>query len=186
MKSYLVLENGNIFEGERIGYLADTICEVVFNTSMTGYLEIFTDPSYSGQGVVMTYPLIGNYGINRDDFETIQPVIKGIIVKEVAEFPSNWRNERSLAEFLEQKNIPGIAGIDTRMLTRHIRENGTMKGAICGDQENLEEVLARLKAISFPQDEVKQVAATKPYPVPGREDNVVVVDFGIKHVFYAN
>ena len=181
MKRKLILEDGTVFIGEAFGGEGETIGEVIFNTTMTGYQEVISDPSNYGQILTFSYPLIGNYGINRDDFETIQPVIKEIIVKEVAEFPSNWRNERSLAEFLEQKNIPGIAGIDTRMLTRHIRENGTMKGAICGDQENLEEVLARLKAVSFPQDEVKQVAATKPYPVPGREDNVVVVDFGIKH-----
>lgn len=102
-------------------------------------------------------------------------------MKEVADFPSNWRNSMTLDEYLQLKNIPGIAGIDTRMLTRIIREEGTMKGAICAGDEDDHAVLARLRAVSFPPDEVKQVAATKPYPSPGRGKNVVVVDFGLKH-----
>ena len=108
MKSYLVLENGNIFEGERIGYLADTICEVVFNTSMTGYLEIFTDPSYSGQGVVMTYPLIGNYGLTLEDKESRKPWIQAVFVHELAEMESNFRSKLPIDKFLKYNKIPGL------------------------------------------------------------------------------
>ena len=113
--------------------------------------------------------------------KAFEPVIKGVVVKEVADFPSNWRSGMSLGDFLKLKNIPGIAGIDTRMLTRLIRNKGTMKGAICGIDEDDEYVLSRLRAVTFPADEVKQVSATKPYPSPGRGTNVVVVDFGLKH-----
>ena len=131
MKRQLILEDGTIFIGEAFG--ADTNCvgEVVFNTGMTGYQEVLSDPSYCGQIVTLTYPLIGNYGINRDDFESITPAINGFIVKEVADFPSNWRNEQSLDEYFKIKNIPGIAGIDTRKLTRIIRQHGTLKGTLC-------------------------------------------------------
>ncbi|MEK3887038.1 carbamoyl phosphate synthase small subunit [Bacillus sp. FSL K6-3431] len=181
MKRKLILEDGTVFIGTSFGGNKDNMGEVVFNTSMTGYQEAISDPSNYGQILTFSYPLIGNYGINRDDFESIQPVIKGVIVKEVADYPSNWRNNMSLDEYLKLKNIPGIAGIDTRMLTRLIRDKGTMKGAICNLDEEDEVVLAKLKAITFPVDEVKQVAATKPYPSPGRGKNVVVVDFGVKH-----
>ncbi|MBS4207687.1 carbamoyl phosphate synthase small subunit [Bacillus sp. FJAT-50079] len=181
MKRKLILSDGTVLIGDAFGGEGEAIGEVIFNTCMTGYQEAISDPTNYGQLITFSYPLIGNYGINRDDFESIQPVIKGVIVKEAAEFPSNWRNNMTIGEFLKLKNIPGIAGIDTRMLTRHIRENGVLKGAICSIAENDEVVLTRLKAVSFPADQVKQVAATKPYPVPGRGKNVVVVDFGLKH-----
>lgn len=181
MKKKLILEDGTILIGDAFGSERETIGEVVFNTSMTGYQEAISDPSNYGQILTFSYPLIGNYGINRDDFESIQPVIKGVVVKEACDFPSNWRSGMSLNEFLKLKKIPGIAGIDTRMLTRLIRQKGIMKGAICGLDASTEDVLARLQVITFPADEVKQVSATKPYPSPGRGKNVVVVDFGLKH-----
>ena len=181
MKRKLILEDGTILIGEAFGGIKETMGEVIFNTCMTGYQEAISDPSNYGQILTFSYPLIGNYGINRDDFESIEPVIKGVVVKEAADFPSNWRSGMSLGEFLKLKNIPGIAGIDTRMLTRLIRNKGTMKGAICGIDEDDEYVLSRLRAVTFPADEVKQVSATKPYPSPGRGTNVVVVDFGLKH-----
>ncbi|CAM4041166.1 carbamoyl phosphate synthase small subunit [Lederbergia lenta] len=181
MKRKLILEDGTVLIGTAFGGSKDNVGEVVFNTSMSGYQEAISDPSNYGQILTFSYPLIGNAGINRDDFESIQPVIKGVIVKEVADFPSNWRNNMTFANYLELKNIPGIAGIDTRMLTRIIREKGTMKGAICNFDEDDEVILSKLKAVSFPANEVKQVAATKPYPSPGRGMNVVVVDFGLKH-----
>src|SRR3954452_4875479 len=122
MKKKLILEDGTIFIGEAFGSETSSTGEVVFNTGMTGYQEILSDPSYCGQIVTLTYPLIGNYGINRDDFESITPAINGFIVKEVADFPSNWRNEQSLDEYLKMKGIPGISGVDTRKLTRIIRQ----------------------------------------------------------------
>lgn len=181
MKRKLVLEDGTVFLGDAFGSKKETIGEVVFNTSMSGYQEIISDPSNYGQIITFSYPLIGNYGINRDDFESIQPVIKGIIVKEACDTPSNWRSNLSLEEFMKQKDIPGISGIDTRMLTRLIREKGTMKGIICSAEEKTEAILNRLQATTFPADEVKQVSSTKPFPSPGRGKNVVVVDFGLKN-----
>jgi len=167
--------------GEGFGADTEKVGEVVFNTGMTGYQEILSDPSYCGQIVTLTYPLVGNYGINRDDFESITPAIHGFIVKEVCDFPSNWRNQLSLDEYFKQKNIPGIAGIDTRKLTRIIRQYGTLKGAICSIEANVEEVIASLKGTSLPTDQVKQVSTKKPYPSPGRGARVVLVDYGMKH-----
>jgi len=181
MKRKLVLEDGTVFVGEAFGSEIGSIGEVVFHTGMTGYQEVISDPSNYGQIITFSYPLIGNYGINRDDFESIQPVIKGVVVKESSDFPSNWRSNMSLDEFLTLKKIPGIAGIDTRMLTRLIRDKGTLKGAICGYEENTETVLSQLQSDTIPQDAVKQVSATKPFPSPGRGKSVVVVDFGVKH-----
>ncbi|MBS4203849.1 carbamoyl phosphate synthase small subunit [Lederbergia citrea] len=181
MKRKLILEDGTTLIGTAFGSERETSGEVVFNTSMTGYQEAISDPSNYGQILTFSYPLIGNYGINRDDFESIQPVIKGIIAKEVCDFPSNWRSSMSLSEFLKLKNIPGISGIDTRMLTRLIRNKGILKGAICSADENTGDVLARLRAMIPSVDAVKQVSTAKPYPSPGRGKNVVVVDLGLKH-----
>jgi carbamoyl-phosphate synthase small subunit len=181
MKKQLILEDGTIFIGEGLGSDGNKIGEVVFNTGMTGYQEILSDPSYCGQIVTLTYPLIGNYGINRDDFESISPAIHGLIVKEAAEFPSNWRSEMSLDQYLKLKNIPGIAGIDTRKLTRIIRKYGTLKGAICNIDEDIEEVLEKLQAVQIRKDQVKQVSTNTPYRSPGRGKRIVLVDFGMKH-----
>lgn len=181
MKKQLILEDGTIFIGEGFGSDKDSIGEVVFNTGMTGYQEILSDPSYCGQIVTLTYPLIGNYGINRDDFESIQPAVKGFIVKEAAEFPSNWRSQFTINEYFEMKNIPGIAGIDTRKLTRIIRQYGTLKGAICSIEKNANEVLDYLRHSSLPIDQVRQVSTKNPYPSPGRGKRIVLVDFGMKH-----
>lgn len=181
MKKQLILEDGTVFIGEGFGSNTNTIGEVVFNTGMTGYQEIISDPSYCGQIVTLTYPLVGNYGINRDDFESITPAIQGFIVKEAADFPSNWRNEKTLHEYFQIKNIPGIAGIDTRKLTRIIRQHGALKGAICSIEENVEAVVEKLKATTLPNDQVKQVSTKTPYPSPGRGRRVVLVDFGMKH-----
>ncbi len=150
MKRQLILEDGTIFIGEGFGSVLETVGEVVFNTGMTGYQEILSDPSYCGQIVTLTYPLIGNYGINRDDFESINPAVKGFIVKEVCDFPSNWRSEFTLDEYFEAKNISGISGIDTRKLTRIIRKYGTLKGAICSIEEDANEVLLKLREHTVP------------------------------------
>ncbi|WP_339163560.1 carbamoyl phosphate synthase small subunit [Siminovitchia sp. FSL H7-0308] len=181
MKRQLILEDGTTFIGKAFGSEKETSGEVIFNTSMTGYQEIITDPSNYGQIVAFSFPLIGNYGINRDDFETIQPVVKAVIVKEAAEQPSNWRSGMSIHEFLKLKDIPGISGIDTRKLIRKIRANGPMKGIICGFGEKVETHLSRLQAMETLVDQVKQVSTVKPYPVPGRGHKVVVMDLGLKH-----
>ncbi len=181
MKAQLILEDGTTFIGEGFGSHMDAVGEVVFNTGMTGYQEILSDPSYCGQIVMLTYPLIGNYGINRDDFESINPAVKGFIVKEVSDFPSNWRSEFTLDEYFKMKNIPGIAGIDTRKLARIIRQHGTLKGAICSFEADPIEVLSRLRRTRLPIDQVRNVSTKNPYPSPGRGKRIVLVDFGMKH-----
>lgn len=181
MKRKLVLEDGTVFVGEAFGSEQESIGEIVFHTGMTGYQEVISDPSNFGQIITFSYPLVGNYGINRDDFESIQPAIKGVVVKEASDFPSNWRSNMSLDEFLTLKNIPGIAGIDTRMLTRLIRDKGTLKGAICRFEEDTGMIIAQLLSDSLSHNPVKKVSATKPFPSPGRGKSVVVVDFGVKH-----
>ena len=133
MEAKLILENGSVFSGEAFGYLDTQVGEVVFNTGMTGYQEVLTDPSYCGQIIVMTYPLIGNYGINLDDFESTGIKAKGLIVREKCAFSSNFRSEFELEQFLKQNKIMGIEGIDTRALTRVIRSSGTMRGIITTD-----------------------------------------------------
>ena len=181
MKAQLILEDGTVFIGEGFGSHMDTMGEVVFNTGMTGYQEILSDPSYCGQIVMLTYPLIGNYGINRDDFESIHPAVKGFIVKEVTDFPSNWRSEFTLDEYFKMKKIPGIAGIDTRKLTRIIRQYGTLKGAICSIDSDPNEVVSRLRQTRLPIDQVRTVSTKNSYPSPGRGKRIVLVDFGMKH-----
>ena len=181
MKRQLILEDGTIFIGEAFGSDIDKIGEVVFNTGMTGYQELLTDPSYCGQIVTLTYPLVGNYGINRDDFESVSPAVAGFVVREAADFPSNWRNQESLDEFLKSKNVPGISGIDTRKLTRIIRQHGTLKGAICNIEKDANEVISQLKAIVLPTDQVKRVSTKSAYFSPGRGSRVVLVDYGMKH-----
>ena len=130
MKSFLIMEDGTVFAGTHIGARREIVSEIVFNTSMAGYLEVLTDPSYAGQAVCMTYPLIGNYGICRDDMESKKPWCDGFIVRELSRIPSNFRCDMTIQQFLEDNGVPGIAGIDTRALTRILREKGTMNGMI--------------------------------------------------------
>ncbi len=146
MKAFLILEDGSVFTGTSIGSTREMISEIVFNTSMTGYLEVLTDPSYAGQAVVMTYPLIGNYGVT-PDMESERPWPDGYIVRELSAMPSNFRSEGTLQDFLVRYDIPGIAGIDTRALTRILREKGTMNGMITTNEHyRMEEILPRLRA----------------------------------------
>ncbi|WP_042144962.1 glutamine-hydrolyzing carbamoyl-phosphate synthase small subunit [Paucisalibacillus sp. EB02] len=177
----LVLEDGTVFIGKGFGSDNEISGEVVFNTGMTGYQEIISDPSYCGQIVTLTYPLIGNYGINRDDFETVAPFINGLIVKEYCEYPSNFRSDESIDSFLKAHDIPGLAGIDTRKLTKVIRKTGTMRGYIANVEFPEEELLNKLAATPVSHDQVKQTSTTKPYIVPGRGHRIVLVDFGMKH-----
>lgn len=146
MKAFLILEDGTVFTGTHIGAEREVVSEIVFNTSMAGYLEVLTDPSYAGQAVCMTYPLIGNYGICKEDMESCKPWPDGFIVRELAEVPSNFRSEMSIQEFLISNNVPGIAGIDTRALTKILREKGTMNGMITTHEyTDLNEVIPKLK-----------------------------------------
>lgn len=180
MKKKLILESGEVFHGEGFGAEKDIDGEVVFNTGMTGYQELISDPSYCGQIVCMTYPLIGNYGVNRDDFESIEPAIKGLIVKELCDFPSNFRNQMSLDELFKKKNLSGISNIDTRKLTRIIRNHGVLKGKIVDESLDENQIIQELNSKNFPTNQVEQVSTKTPYASPGRGFKVVLVDFGTK------
>lgn len=181
MKRLLILEDGTTYEGQAFGDLGIATGEVVFTTGMSGYQEVLTDPSFKGQLIMFTYPLIGNYGINRDDFEAMVPACNGVIVKEHARVASNWRSQMTLDEYLKGKKIPGISGIDTRALTKKIREVGTMKARIINDIDNIEHQYDQLRATVLPRNQVAEVSTTKAYSIPGNGKNVVVVDFGLKH-----
>jgi carbamoyl-phosphate synthase small subunit len=180
MKKILILESGEVFHGESFGNQKDISGEVVFNTAMTGYQELISDPSYCNQLVCMTYPLIGNYGINRDDFESIEPSIKGLIVKEVCDFPSNFRSQMTLDELFKKKNISGISGIDTRKLTRILRNQGVIKGKIVNADADIEATIQELRKENPSTNEVTKVSTKMPYANPGRRLKVVLVDFGSK------
>ena len=180
MKAYLILEDGSIYDGKNVGACREAVSEIVFNTSMTGYLEVMTDPSYAGQAVVMTYPLIGNYGICYDDMESYRPWIDGLIVRELSEVASNFRNEDSIQNFLIKNNIPCICGIDTRDLTKRLREHGTMNGFITVDSSFVvEKILQRIKEYSV-KGVVKRTSTKEAYSLPGKGKRVVLIDFGAK------
>lgn len=180
MKKKLVLESGEVFHGTGFGANENTSGEVVFNTGMTGYQELISDPSYCGQIVCMTYPLIGNYGINRDDYESIEPAIKGLIVKELCDLPSNFRSQLTLDEFFQKKNLSGISGIDTRRLTRILRNKGVVKGKIVDENADENQIVSELASTNFPTDQVKSVSTKTPYANPNRGFKVVLVDYGAK------
>lgn len=180
MKARLVLEDGTLFTGISFGSDKQMTGEVVFNTGITGYQEVLSDPSYCGQIVTMTQPLIGNYGINREDFEAIRPWIHGFAVRRYETAPSNWRSEYDLGTLLKEYDIPGIADIDTRMLTRRLRNRGTLRGLITTGSASTEELLEQLKATAALHDQVNQVSTPRAYRVPGTKQRVVVVDYGSK------
>ena len=160
MRAFLILEDGTVFTGESIGSTREVISEIVFNTSMTGYLEVLTDPSYAGQAVVMTYPLIGNYGIT-PDMESKRPWVDGYIVRELSRIPSNFRSEGTIQDFLKENDIPGISGIDTRALTKILRDKGTMNGMITTNEDyNLDEIIPKLKEYTV-GDVVSKVTCTE-------------------------
>lgn len=185
MKAKLILENGVVFEGKAFGYLKECVGEVVFNTGMTGYQEVLTDPSYYGQIVTMTYPLIGNYGINLEDLESKEPKVRGFIVREKCQYPNNFRCELELETYLAQNKILGLDGIDTRALTKILRNNGTMKGIIVLDNSNLEDVKDKLEAFSN-RDAVSIVSTDEKYEIAGEGKNVAIIDFGIKQNIVRN
>ncbi len=197
-KALLVLEDGLVFEGENFGGNGEIFGEVVFNTSMVGYQEILTDPSYKGQIVVMTYPLIGNYGVNFEDVESSKPQVEGFVIRELSPVVSNFRAKKSLSEYLQDNGIPGIQGVDTRKLTTHLRDNGVKRGVISSKDLDpkslLEKVLASPEMTGL--DLVKEVTAKEPYtfdemlssefkwPSEVHKErkpyNIVCVDSGIK------
>ena len=180
MKAFLILEDGHVFTGRSIGSTREAVSEIVFNTSMTGYLEVLTDPSYAGQAVVMTYPLIGNYGICYEDMESERPWVDGFIVRELSRMPSNFRSEDTIQNFLEKNDIPGICGIDTRALTKILRESGTMNGMITTNENyDMDEVMKKLKAYST-GDEVSKVSCREKKVLPGDGYKVALLDLGAK------
>ena len=183
MKAFLILEDGNVFMGESIGSQREIISEIVFNTGMTGYLEVLTDPSYAGQSVVMTYPLIGNYGISYEDMESNKPWVDGFIVRELSRIPSNFRNEESIQSFLERNDIPGISGIDTRALVKLLRNKGTMNGMITTNADYvLDEVLNKIhqykvsKVVAKTSRKEKEIIAA----IGETKYRVALMDYGLK------
>ena len=179
----LLLADGRIFEGRSFGYQGETVGEVCFNTGMTGYQEILTDPSYCKQIVTMTSPHIGNYGINEEDIESENIQVAGFVIKEETMTPSNWRSTQSLGEYLKKNKIVGIKEIDTRSLTRHIRDKGAMNGIISSNDLDIQSLDKKLK--KFPDmnglDLAKDVTTQKKYKWPGKgRYKVAVIDFGIK------
>lgn len=204
MKAILALADGKVFEGKAFGATGEVTGEVVFNTSMTGYQEILTDPSYCGEIVTMTYPQIGNYGVNKEDVESCRPFLSGFIVKEACPFPSNFRSEMSLDEYLKEKNVVGIEGIDTRALVRHIRTKGAQVGILSSvdtDPQSLIEKARKAPGL-VGRDMVKKVTCDSPYDYTegvwslgaGYADcseqkatyKVVAYDFGIKRNILRN
>ena len=179
MKAFLILEDGTVFTGTSIGSTRDMISEIVFNTSMTGYLEVLTDPSYAGQAVVMTYPLIGNYGIT-PDMESLKAWPDGYIVRELSRMPSNFRCEGTIQDFLKKYDIPGIAGVDTRALTKILREKGTMNGMITTNENyDLVEVISKLKNYKV-EGVVSKVTCAEKYVLEGTGKKVALLDLGAK------
>ena len=180
MKAILALENGAIFQGENFGIEGEVIGEIVFNTGMTGYQELLTDPTCCGQVVTMTYPLIGNYGVNIDDIESKKTHIKGFVVRELCNSPSNWRSVETLNDYLKRNNIIGIKDIDTRALTKILRDNGTMRGIISTDPDfNFDEKIKEIKAYVI-KNPVQCVTTKEVVHYKGEGYRVSLVDLGIK------
>ena len=183
MRASLILENGAVFLGQSIGEVGKRVCELVFNTSMTGYQEILTDPSYAGQGVVMSYPLIGNYGVNAQDNESTRPWAEALIVRHLSPLGSNFRCEGTLDAYLKEYHIAGVQGVDTRALTRILRSQGTMNGMItCGSDFSIQEALEEIRAFRV-EGTVERVTRKEPelFPAEGEERfKVALMDFGVK------
>lgn len=179
MKAYLILADGHVFTGESFGAIKETICEWVFNTSMTGYTEILTDPSYAGQGVVMTYPLIGNYGVSYEDEECGLPYVEGFVVHELSRLSSHFNMNMSLNDYMIENDIPGIQGVDTRAITRIIREKGYINGMITTRDYDIADVLERI--INYhPRDLVKRCTCHAPYKLGKGSLRVALYDYGMK------
>lgn len=211
MEAWLALEDGTVYEGESFGATGKKVGEVVFNTSMIGYQEVLTDPSYKGQIVTMTYPLIGNYGVNPGDLESLHPHVEGFVVREYQRNPSNWRSTGSLDRFLDDHGVVGISGIDTRALTRRLRVDGVMRGVISSGAADPDTLVEQARAVPrmLGQDLVREVTTDRPYRWEGErriyvdppDDDpegiwdgfdepgtyrVVVMDYGVKHNILRN
>ncbi len=181
MKGFLILENGEIFEGQRIGATKDAICEIVFNTAMAGYIETFTDPSYAGQGIVMTYPLIGNYGVITEDEESEKIWAKAVFIHELAEYENNFRTNKDLQTFLKENNVPGLTGVNTRRLTKVLRDAGTLRGALVSSLERVEEIKEKLQEFKV-GNVVEQVSCKKAVTYGStKPKQVALLDYGAKH-----
>lgn len=179
VQAYLALEDGTVFQGEAFGSTGIRDGEVVFNTSMAGYQELLTDPSYCGQILVLTYPLVGNSGINRDDFQSEGPWVRGFVVKESCDYPSNWRNRMKLEDFCRKYGLIGLSGIDTRALTRRLRDHGTMRGILAtGEQDSLALVQEAQKAASD-QDLVRAVSTKEVQSFGEGSCKLVIIDLGV-------
>ncbi|MCM8819331.1 MAG: glutamine-hydrolyzing carbamoyl-phosphate synthase small subunit [Candidatus Omnitrophica bacterium] len=185
MEAILVLEDKTVFRGKAFGGEGEAFGEIIFNTSMTGYQEVLTDPSYKGQIVCMTYPLIGNYGVNRKDIESKRPTVEGFVVKELSKLYSNWRAEKSLDEYLKENNILGIEGVDTRSLTLHIREVGAMRAVISTNDFNIDSLIKKVRKSPslIGRDLVKEVTTKKKFvwDVPNSKYKIGVIDCGVKY-----
>lgn len=179
MKAKLILENGMVFQGRAFGYLQEAVGEVVFTTGMTGYQEILTDPSYHGQIVSMTYPLIGNYGLNLEDIESCKPDVKGFIVREACDYPNNFRCELKLSDYLRNNKIMAMEQVDTRALTKVLRTNGTMKGIITTSELSEDYIREKLYQYSN-KSAVTNVTTKEQYTIPGSGMHIGVMDFGVK------
>ena len=211
MEAWLALEDGTVYEGESFGATGEKVGEVVFNTSMIGYQEVLTDPSYKGQIVTMTYPLIGNYGVNPGDLESLHPHVEGFVVREYQRNPSNWRSTDSLDRFLADHGVVGISGIDTRALTRRLRVDGVMRGVIRSGAADPDALVEQARAVPkmVGMDLVREVTTDRPYrwegdhriqvDPPGGDPEkiwddfdepgtyrVVVMDYGVKHNILRN
>lgn len=180
MERLLILEDGSVYRGQGFGSDELKTGELVFNTSMTGYQEILTDNSYCGQIVMMTYPLIGNYGINRDDYESIEPAVFGFVTRDLCQSPNNWRSQETLDDFLKAHNIPGIYDVDTRAITRKLRNKGTMRAMMANPDTDIEAAVKQLQETDYLHDQVARVSSSKIFPIPNRGHKVVLMDFGAK------
>lgn len=181
MKGYLVLENGEVFEGEQIGYSKETFLEVVFSTNMAGYIEVLTDPANAGLGVVMTYPSIGNYGVMPEDFQSDKVWAKAIFIHNLAKFDSNFRAKYTLEKMLRDNKVPGLTDINTRKLTRMIRDEGTLKGAIVFNIDKKDEIIKKIK--EYKSENLVDEVTSKSVQEYGRtkEKKVALIDYGFKH-----
>ena len=177
-KRYLLLEDGTYFEGKALGSDKFKIGDLVFNTSMSGYQDILKDTAYSGQVIVMTYPMVGNYGINRDGFDSVIPSIYGLVIGEHCDDPSNFSCQMTLDEFLKLRDIPAIRDLDTRMVVRYIRKNGIMKAALTDSLDDLESQLQRLKESQEEENLVEEVSITKAFHIPASGKRLALIDFG--------
>lgn len=181
MKRYLILEDGSVYEGTAFGAFRENEGEVVFTTGMTGYQEAITDQSYANQILVFTNPLIGNYGVCLDDFESMRPHCRGVVCHEIARHPSNWRMTETLPQFLTDQDIPGLTGIDTRRLVRTLRTHGTLRGMLSNTIGDKPAILRHLRTIAPTRGVIPEVSTPTPYPNPGNGRTIVLIDFGAKN-----